>query len=98
MDFIHWEMDAYRIIFASFNIAKLLSITKSFFYYIHTCALPSISVLFTMTSVDAKELFCSRDAGNLGLIWGGKSAFMLFIMISSKAAPSSHRKINIPIS
>ena len=62
----------------------------------HTSVMPSASVLFIIPRLDAKELFeCSKYDGKVGLIWGGNSAFMLFIMIFSKGAPSAHRKINI---
>lgn len=60
----------------------------------HTSVMPSMSVLLIIVRLGVKEAFCKRDGGKVGHIWGGNSAFMLFIMMPSKAAPSAHRKIN----
>ncbi len=62
----------------------------------HASLTPSTSVLFIIPRLVPKEPFeCTRDDGKVGRIWGGNSAFMLFIMIFSKGAPSAHRKINM---
>lgn len=61
----------------------------------HHHLMSSISVLSILSRLNVKELVCSRDDEKVGLIRGGNSALVLFIMMLSKGALSAHRKINI---